>query len=50
MELITIIFIFIVMICISSSLNILLKMRKKSDWLISLLICIGLSIIIVMFV
>lgn len=47
MELINILLGFIVCICIGSVLNILLKMTKKRDWLITFLISLALSIIIV---
>ena len=38
--------VFLVCICISSVLNILFKLTKKRDWLITFLISLGLSIII----
>ncbi len=44
---IMVLFVFLVCICISSVLNILFKMTKKRDWLITFLISLGLSIIIV---
>ncbi len=44
---IMIFFVFLVSICIGSVLNILLKTTKKRDWLITILISLGLSIIIV---
>lgn len=44
---IMILFAFLVCICIGSLLNILLKTTKKRDWLVTILISLGLSIIIV---
>jgi len=44
---IMILFVFLVSMCIGSVLNILLKMTKKRDWLITFLISLGLSIIVV---
>ena len=42
-----VLFVLLVCICIGSVLNILLKMTKKREWLITFLISLGLSIIIV---
>jgi hypothetical protein len=47
MELVMILFVFIILICISSVLNILFKMTGKRHWIISLLLSVLLSIIIV---
>jgi hypothetical protein len=41
-----VLFVFLVCLCISSALNIILKMTKKRDWLITILISLGFSIII----
>lgn len=46
MELIMVLVVFLVCICISSVLNVLFKLTKKRDWLITFLISLGLSIII----
>ncbi|MEV5111935.1 hypothetical protein MRBL20_000010 [Peribacillus frigoritolerans] len=46
LELIMVLVVFLVCICISSVLNILFKLTKKRDWLITFLISLGLSIII----
>ncbi|SMF35248.1 hypothetical protein SAMN06296056_102988 [Priestia filamentosa] len=42
-----ILFVFFIMIVISSFLNIIFKLTEKKDWIISLLLSIVLSIIIV---
>lgn len=46
LKLIMVLVVFLVCICISSVLNILFKLTKKRDWLITFLISLGLSIII----
>ncbi|UOQ49641.1 hypothetical protein MUN88_06055 [Gracilibacillus caseinilyticus] len=46
-SLVMVIFVFLVCMAIGSTLNILFKMTMKRDWLITLLISIGLSIVIV---
>jgi hypothetical protein len=47
MEIIMIIFVFIIVLLISSILNILFKMTEKKHWIISLLLSVALAIIIV---
>jgi len=47
MEFIMALFVFLFLLAISSTLNILLKMTDKKDWIISLLLSIVLSITIV---
>jgi hypothetical protein len=42
-----IIFVFLLFICISSVLNILLKMTEKRHWGISLLLSVGLTLLTV---
>lgn len=46
---IMILFAFLIMMAISSFLNIMLKTTKKKDWLISFLLSTFLSIVLVMF-
>lgn len=46
-SIIMVIFVFLVCFCISSVLNILFKKTEKRDWLITLLISVGFSMIIV---
>jgi len=46
MELLMIFFIFLIMMGISSILNILFQMTSKKDWLLSLFISLGLAIIL----
>jgi len=47
MEFIMALFVFLFLLAISSTLNILLKMTDKKDWIISLLLSMVLSITIV---
>lgn len=47
MEIIMITFVFIIVLLISSILNILFKMTEKEHWIISLLLSVVLAIIIV---
>jgi hypothetical protein len=47
MEFIMLLFVFLILIAISSFLNIIFKLTAKRDWLISSLLSIVLSIIIV---
>ena len=47
MEFIMILFVFFLLLVISSTLNILFKMRERKHWIISLLLSIVLSITIV---
>ncbi|MED4619588.1 hypothetical protein [Priestia megaterium] len=47
MEFIMTLFVFLFLLAISSTLNILLKMTDKKDWIISLLLSTVLSIAIV---
>ncbi|WP_245688092.1 hypothetical protein [Salimicrobium halophilum] len=46
-NLVMILIVFVVCFFISSTMNILLKTTSKRDWLMTLLISIGLSLIIV---
>ncbi|MEK4495047.1 hypothetical protein [Ureibacillus sp. FSL W8-0352] len=47
MEIIMITFVFIIVLLISSIINILFKMTEKKHWIISLLLSVALAIIIV---
>ncbi|KPC97143.1 hypothetical protein LR69_04655 [Geobacillus sp. BCO2] len=47
MEIIMITFVFIIVLLISSIINILFKMTEKKHWIISLLLSVVLAIIIV---
>lgn len=46
-SLISVLYVFLVSISISSVFNILFKMTKKKDWLLTFLISVGLAIVIV---
>ncbi|MBP2240315.1 magnesium-transporting ATPase (P-type) [Cytobacillus eiseniae] len=46
MEFYMLIVIFVICICISSFLNIILKLTDKKNWLMSFLMCIALTIVI----
>nr|WP_173425073.1 hypothetical protein [Jeotgalibacillus malaysiensis] len=44
---IAILFVFVITFFISATLNIFLKTTSKIDWAITLLLCMGLSVILV---